>query len=370
VVKIFKNFRYFPSMKILIAFDSFKGSLDSAQAGNILAEVFSTYPTEVLTVADGGEGSLQVLDLPSRPFTAVDPWGVPLKAYYKYQGDTAYFELALTCGLTLIQKRNPLLTHTEGLGMGLRQAIVDGCKRIVIFAGGSATHDAGTGALYALGFRYFDTHGKPLRPRGENLGQIIDFIPPALTQGIHFTIATDVTNPFTGPQGATYTYAPQKGATPEDLPQLEAGLVHLENCFTKRPLPPGSGAAGGLAGGFHMFLGADILPATDLLLLDVKEKVEKADVVITGEGSIDEQTLSGKLVSKILEMSKDKKFALLAGQLKTPLYQPQILWQEGLTDEKIDTEYAMKNAALLLKSKGEKLREFLENYRSSNNINA
>lgn len=357
-------------MKILLAFDSFKGSLSSTQAGEIVAEVLSAYDTEVLTVADGGEGSLQVLPYPSRPFAAVDPLGNPLTAHFKYHKETAYFELALTCGLTLVKEKNPLKAHTEGLGMGIREAINLGYSDILLFAGGSATHDAGLGALYALGFRFFNSEGLSVRPRGENLSQICRYLAPALPEELRIRIATDVNNPFTGPEGAAAVYAPQKGAKPQDLPLLEAGLVHLEKTFAVAPLPPGSGAAGGLAGGFKLFLNAEILSASEVLLKGVKEKVQAADLVITGEGRVDGQTLSGKLISKLLEMSTEKKFIVVAGRIVTPLTAPQILRQKALADPAMSTPYAMKNAAALLRKQAQLLLEFLENYANSKNINA
>ncbi len=311
-----------------------------------------------------------MLPYPARSFEALGPAGERITAFYKTHLDTAYFELALTCGLTLTAQKNPLLTHTEGLGMGIKQALKEGYKKILVFAGGSATNDAGLGALYALGYRFYDPEGNSIRPRGGNLYRIATYESPILPKDIHFAVATDVRNPFTGPEGATYTYAPQKGAKPEDLPLLEAGMVHIEKTFATGPLPSGAGAAGGLAGGFYLFLSATIFSASDLLLRGVKEKVEQADFVVTGEGRIDAQTLHGKLVTRILDMSTEKKFILIAGHITTPIALPQILWQEDLTGNDISTEYAIKNAKQLLRNKAQKLREFLDNKRNTHNINA
>lgn len=369
-------------MKILVALDSFKGTLSSKIAGECLVKGIlarnPTFQTEVISVADGGEGSLEMLAAgkTKHRFTAKDPLGRKISGYYLSHHDTAYLEMAMTSGLTRLKKEeyNPLLTSTYGLGENIKKAAKKGFRRIIIFAGGSATNDAGLGALNALGFAFFSKSGQEIIPNGGNLKQIASFRKPAGLRLPEITVATDVTNPFYGRNGATHIYAAQKGATPAMRKTLEAGIKNIASLFPGIPVNSleGSGAAGGLAGGFHLFLGTSIIPATPLLFeaTGLEKKVSRADIVVTGEGHIDRQTRHGKLVSKILALSTEKKFILVAGQMTRKLRFPGILQRFLLTDGGVSPEEAMLNARRLMVSKGKKLAKFLENKFGENHFNA
>lgn len=358
-------------MKILLALDSFKGSLSSKLAGECLAKGIRAqnpaFSTEVVAVADGGEGSLEMLAAgkTKHRFTAADPLGRKVHGYYLSHGDTAYLEMAVTGGLTLLKEEeyNPLLTSTYGLGQNIRKAA--GFRRIIIFAGGSATNDAGLGALHALGFTFFAKNGREIIPSGGNLKHICSFHKPGNLHLPEIWVATDVANPFYGKNGATHVYAAQKGATPTMQKNLEAGIKNIASLFPQIPVQqiPGAGAAGGLAGGLHLFLGARIVPATSLLFeeADLPGKVSRADIVVTGEGRIDAQTLHGKLVSRILALSPEKKFILVAGRIERELRSPVVLQQFPLTGSGIPAEEAMRNARKLMVKQGKELAKFLEN---------
>lgn len=347
-------------MKILIAFDSFKGSLSSLEAGKALKSgLESQIPyaeIEVVAAADGGEGSLEMISKGKvrHEIEGLDPLGRPIKSYFLGLGNTAYLEMATTSGLLLLaeNERNPLLTNTCGLGQQMEEAIKLGYKKLVVFAGGSATNDAGLGALQALGFRFFDSDGKEVNPIGQNLRKIVSFSRSFLLELPEIEVATDVQNPFTGPQGATYVFAPQKGADSKALKVLETGLLNIASLFPEIEINsiPGSGAAGGLAGGFHLFLNAKICPATSLLFeqAQIKEKIKNADFVITGEGKLDEQTLSGKLVSRIFDICPKEKLILIAGKIETDFYKDEVFHISELTDQNFPENYALENAERLM----------------------
>ncbi len=368
-------------MKILIVPDSFKGTLSSKLAGECLARgIRSQNPalqTEVIAVADGGEGSLEMLATgkTKHRFTAQDPLGREVRGYYLSRHHTAYLEMAMTSGLTLLKEEeyNPLLTSTWGLGQSIKKAAGEGFRRIIIFAGGSATNDAGLGALNALGFTFFAKSDREIVPAGGNLKHIHSFTRPGGQALPEIIVATDVTNPFYGKNGATHVYAAQKGATPAMRKTLEAGIRNIAALFPDIPINQvqGSGAAGGLAGGLRLFLGAEIVSATSLLFQEtgLEKKIAGADIVVTGEGRIDHQTLHGKLVSKILALSQERKFILVAGRIEQELRSPAILHQFSLTADGITPEEAMRNARKLMIRKGEELAKFLENKFGEKHIN-
>lgn len=360
-------------MKILIAFDSFKGSLSSQRAGELLEEgLKNTNPdsiSSVISVADGGEGSLEMIkeNKQKHSFNASDPLGRPIKAYFLSHESTAYIEMAVTSGITLLQEeeRNPLKANTFGLGEQILKAIESGFKRIIIFAGGSTTNDAGLGALKALGFSFYSKDKTEILPRGENLHLITSFNAPESKNSPEIWIATDVTNPLYGPNGATFVYGPQKGASPEMLSLLESGIKNIASLFTDIDINniPGSGAAGGLAGGLHLFLGTKIVSATDILFadIDLKEKVDKSDLVITGEGRLDSQSLNGKLVSKITDLCQSKKCIIIAGEVEENLFIKNALHISALKTPEMSTEEAILNAENLMRKKGEEIGNFLKN---------
>lgn len=242
----------------------------------------------------------------------------PIETTYGVSGDKhiAFIEMATVNGLPLLSEteRNPMLTTTYGTGELILHAIEQGYREFVIGIGGSATNDAGVGMLQALGARFLDKDGAVLGKGGEILHRIaaINFssVHPAL-KDTRFTIACDVRNPFCGPEGAAYVFARQKGADDAMIEKLDAGMqsfARLIHSTTGREIThvPGAGAAGGLGGAFLAFLNAELKPGIDLLLQTLKfsEKIKGADLIITGEGRTDRQSLMGKVPSGILEEAK------------------------------------------------------------------
>jgi glycerate kinase len=274
-------------------------------------------------LADGGEGTLEVLHtvLGGEWITATvsDPLGRPVAATYLWwpETQTAVIEMARASGLELLSpsERNCLITSSYGTGELIRHALDRGMRELVLTVGGTATHDGGTGMGAALGYTFYDAHGHLLTPAGHNLGQItrigLESRHPGLAD-LRVTVATDVTAPLCGPAGAAYLYAPQKGAPPEALPMLDAGLRHLGAYWrhhqgTDLQQLPGSGAGGGMGGGAVCLLGAHIRSAADWILevCDLHALLTTADLLITGEGKIDDQSLQGKLLSRLLALALD-----------------------------------------------------------------
>ena len=308
--------------KIVVAADSFKGSLSSAEVAAAVAqgvrEVFPECEVVCLDVADGGEGTMEAL-LKSLGGAAVeceahDPLMRPLRAEYGISADggTAIIDMAAASGLTLLREdeRNPLLTTTFGTGEMVAHALRRGCRHVIIGLGGSATNDGGTGMLTALGFRFLDAGGAQLPSTGGSLLHIASVDAsgalPELS-GTAFTAACDVENPLCGPEGATMVYAPQKGADAAMLERLESGMRNfgaVTERFCGRGIigAKGSGAAGGLGAGMLGYLNARPVPGAELLLdaLGFDALASDADLVITGEGCIDGQTLMGKLPLRVL----------------------------------------------------------------------
>ena len=333
--------------KIVIAIDSFKGCLTSAEAGEAAAQgVHAACPecrTIVLPVADGGEGMLDVLLAASNgkriTVRAHDPLMQPCDANYGISGDgnTAFIEMAAISGLPLVpaDKRNPMKTTTFGTGELIRDALERGCLRFIIGLGGSATNDAGLGMLQALGFRFFDKEGHEVGSMKKGIalcGALLSAISSIDSSSAHpalkktcFTAACDVRNPFFGPNGAAHIFAPQKGADADMVKELDVAMQHLSDVIFRTTgkdvsLHPGAGAAGGMGGSLHAFLDAQLKPGIELLLetLDFAEKIKDADLIITGEGKSDRQTLMGKVPSGILQEARRQHIPviLLAGAIE------------------------------------------------------
>jgi glycerate kinase len=305
--------------KIVVASDSFKGSLTSGEIASIVAEaageIFPDCETVCLEMADGGEGTIDAL---RRTFegtrievTVSDPLGRPVVSEYAVvdipgEGLTAVIEMSKASGLTLIpaELRNPLHTSTFGTGELILDALGRGCRHFLIGIGGSATNDGGTGMLEALGWRFLDSSGQVLDPVGASLGKVSSVSSEgrdSRLDGCTFVTACDVDNPFCGPDGAACVFAPQKGAGPEDIKVLDDGLCSFASVIRSstgidiKDLP-GAGAAGGLGGALKAFLGAELVPGAEMVLdaIGFDSLAEGADLVITGEGRMDSQTLKGK----------------------------------------------------------------------------
>lgn len=314
--------------KIVVASDSFKGSLSSEEIASIVAEaageIFPDCETVCLEMADGGEGTIDALcstlDGTRVEVTVNDPLGRPVVSEYavvEIPGEelTAVIEMSKVSGLTLVPTdlRNPLHTSTFGTGELILDALGRGCRHFLIGIGGSATNDGGTGMLAALGWRFLDSSGNELPPIGASLGKILAISSEGRDRrldGCTFVTACDVDNPFCGPDGAACVFAPQKGANPEEVKVLDDGLCSFASVIRDstgvdvKDLP-GAGAAGGLGGALKAFLCAELVPGAEMVLdaIGFDSMAEGADLVITGEGRMDSQTLKGKAPLCVLRHS-------------------------------------------------------------------
>jgi len=317
-------------MHILVIPDKFKGSLTANQVVSAISQGIikcdKSYHISKVIASDGGDGFLDAIYQVHSDFEiintiTVNPLGESITANYLFDpvDQSAYIELAQTSGLILLNKnqRNCNFTSTYGTGIQIKHAIEKGVKNIYVGLGGSATNDGGTGILRALGFKFLDKNNDPLKTTGGNLSEITNIIPP--DQGftnINFFTVNDVNNLLLGKQGATYTYALQKGAAKKEVPLLEKGMMNLFQ-KSKKLLPKltdltGFGAAGGTCFGLYTFLKADIISGTDFLFqlnnIDKLLDNNNVDLIITGEGKIDEQTLHGKFIHGIT--TKAKRFKI------------------------------------------------------------
>ena len=312
-------------MKFLLIPDSFKGTLTSEQICGLLRESISAYFPEAGTVsipvADGGEGSvdafLTALGGEKRYVTVKNPFFEDMEAYYGLidNGETAVIEMAACAGLPLAEgRRNPCVTTTYGVGQLLTDAAGKGVKRIIVGLGGSATNDAGCGAAAAAGARFLNAKGEPFVPTGGSLCEVADIdlsgMDPAL-QGVEIITMCDIDNPMYGPNGAAYIFAPQKGADPHMVAELDAGLRHLAALLADKlgadyPDTPGAGAAGAMGMGMLAFFRSRLQMGIQTVLDVVKfeELAADCDYILTGEGKLDSQSLRGKVVIGVAQRSK------------------------------------------------------------------
>lgn len=320
-------------MKIVIASDSFKGSLTSAEVAAAAERgIKAVYPDcEVISVnvSDGGEGTMEaIIDvLGGEVITTMvsDPLGRPITAHYGIAGDKAIIEMAAASGLTLLQpeERNPWLTSSYGTGEMIMEAIHHGCRHLLIGIGGSATNDAGTGMLQALGFRFFDAQGQAITDcrggRMQDIARIDDSAVPQAVRQSQFIVACDVDTPFCGPEGAVPVFAPQKGADTNMVTRLDAGMASLAQVIKDTyhinivPLA-GAGAAGGMGGGFRAFLNATLQRGIEMVLdaIDFDRIIQDANLIITGEGKIDFQTAKGKTAAGVLSHARKQDIPVVA----------------------------------------------------------
>lgn len=328
-------------MKVVIAIDSFKGSMTSLQAGEAakrgILRVFPESETVVSSLADGGEGTVEALTLGMggelQNVMVKGPLGVLVNAVYgivERETKTAIMEIAQAAGITLLpkEKLNPLITTTFGVGEMILDAIEKGCRNFIIGIGGSATNDGGAGMLQALGFEMCDKDGNEISLGAVGLKDLEligkEHVIPELRE-CQFQIACDVTNPLCGPQGCSAVYGPQKGADAEMIRQMDAWLsnyagialsfkeerkaedasVNLVNVGVDASFP-GAGAAGGLGFAFRVFMNAELQSGIQIVLreTELEEKVKDADYVITGEGRLDGQTVMGKAPIGVAEIAK------------------------------------------------------------------
>ena len=325
-----------PTLSLTVAVDSFKGSMTSLEAGEAIRKgILAAYPEEAVKVwvrplADGGEGTVDALvfgmDGKKEKVTVTNPKGRKITAQYGIlsDGKTAVLEMAAAAGLTLVdpKERNPLYTTTFGVGEMIADAVKKGCRRFIVGIGGSATNDGGAGMLQALGFKLKKGDGQPIAPGAiglRDLAAIDDSdVSPELAE-CTFRVACDVTNPLCGELGASAVFAPQKGATPQDIEQMDKWLNNYARIAAKNfpktdPTVKGAGAAGGLGFAFLTFTDAKLESGVDIVLTETKleQYIKNSDIVITGEGRIDGQTVMGKAPGGVAKIAKKYNKPVLA----------------------------------------------------------
>ena len=363
-------------MKVVVAIDSFKGSLSSLAAGNAVKEAVLKADDKaevvVKALADGGEGTvsafLETENAEAVTLPVTGPLGAPVTATYCIlkDKDLAVVEMAEAAGITLVptEMRNPLNTTTYGVGEMIKDAIEKGCRRFIIGIGGSATNDGGTGMLSALGYEFLDESGNPV-PLGakglESLKEIkCDKILPQLSE-CSFSVACDVANPLCGESGCSAVYGPQKGATAEMIEKMDGWLKNFA-LLTKEKFPnsdanhPGSGAAGGLGFAFLSFTNSTLKSGVDIIIseTELEKHIKDADIVVTGEGRLDSQTVMGKAPIGVAKLAKkyNKRVIAFSGCVTEDA---EILNDNGIDaffpilrgvttlDEALQTEAAYKN---------------------------
>ena len=364
-----------PTMKIVVAPDSFKGSVSALEAACAIEQglrrVFPDAVIDKIPMADGGEGTVQSLvDATGghiQTHRAVTPLEDEVDAQFGIlaDGETAVIEMAAASGLTLVapNERDPLHTTTYGTGQLIRAALEAGCRRLIIGIGGSATNDGGAGMAEALGIRLLDKAGKPIPRGGEGLGQLtsIDMtdLHPAVAE-TETVVACDVNNPLTGPDGASHVYGPQKGATPEMIETLDTHLAHFDRILTRTLGKsfndiPGAGAAGGLGAGLMAFLNAELRLGVEIMVdaVNLRERVKGASIVFTGEGQLDFQTVFGKTPVGVAKVAKTHNIPVIAiaggiAEGAEAVYEAGIDAVLGIVQEPMSLEDAVGDASRLI----------------------
>ncbi|MGW7045338.1 glycerate kinase [Streptomyces avermitilis] len=372
--------------RVLIAADKFKGSLTAVQVAERvtagLRRVAPAVEVEALPVADGGDGTVDAAvaaGFERRAVRVAGPLGDEVAAAFALRDGTAVVEMAEASGLQRLPKGvfAPLTASTYGSGELLRAALDAGARTIVFGVGGSATTDGGAGMLAALGARFVDAEGELVAPGGGGLSELaladLSGLDPRLAE-VELVLASDVDNPLTGPKGAPAVYGPQKGASPDDVATLDAALAHFASVLEKAIGPkaaeyaaaPGAGAAGGIGYG-ALVLGAGFRPGIEVMLnvLGFAPALDRATLVITGEGSLDEQTLHGKAPAGVAAAARaaGKEVVAVCGRLALP---PQELGRAGirraypLTEVEPDIAQCIADAGPILERVAENIaRDFL-----------
>lgn len=363
-------------MKILIAPDSFKESLKASEVAQSIEEGIKMAVPDAacisIPLADGGEGTVDALIHATggtlEKIRVMDPLMREINSYYGILGDgkTAVIEMAAASGLELLREaeRDPMKTTTFGTGQLIKAALNKGCRTLIIGIGGSATNDGGAGMAQALGIRLLDKNKNSIDKGGGSLG-LLEYIDEKgldrRIKNLKFIVASDVNNPLCGENGATSVYGPQKGATKEMIKILDHNLYHfgekLEKKYEKMIKElPGSGAAGGLGAGLVAFLGAELLPGFEIVkrITKLDDIIRDVDLVITGEGRMDEQTIYGKTPHGVARLAKkyQKPVIGIAGSLGsnyTKLYQEGFDVVVSILDQPMSLASALGNAAEMLK---------------------
>lgn len=315
-------------MRVLVAPDSFKGSLSAVEVCNIISRALPRCETDCIPVADGGEGTADsfvfACNAQLKAVCVSGPDGRRVTANFAVMGDTAVIESAQACGLPLAGAKNdPVLSTTYGVGELIKAALDMGCRKIAIGIGGSATNDGGIGCACALGVRFTDSCGNTVEPNGLGMSKVKNIDISGLDSRIaecEITVLCDVENPLYGENGAAFVYAPQKGADREKVIFLDTALKNLERAVLKDigidfAADRGAGAAGGMGYGLHVFLGAALKSGakTVLDLCGFDERARQADLIITGEGRLDSQSLMGKVISEVTKRADGKPVAVVCG---------------------------------------------------------
>jgi len=324
-------------MKILVMCDSFKGTMTSNEVNEIIKESIQPYfihhDVHTFAISDGGEGTLDAfVSATNAKLVSIainNPYLEPIGATYARIEDVAMIELASAAGVNLIPKRlNPLETTTFGVGQLINHAIEEGAKHIMLGLGGSATNDAGYGLASAMGVRFYDKEDNLFIPVGKSLKDIVRIDLSKIrskVKDVTFTVVSDVKNPLYGENGAAYVYAKQKGADDAMIKELDDGLKHfanLVNNLTNKDVQmiEGTGSAGGVGAIMAALFDAKIIRGIDFFLdlVGFKEYLEDTDFIITGEGTLDKQTLNGKVVYGISKLAEQNNIDVVAvvGQLK------------------------------------------------------
>lgn len=321
-------------MKVVVAIDSFKGSMTSMEAGYAVRDgVLAAIPEAKVIVkplADGGEGTtdslIQGLGGERIDVTVTGPLGTPVNAYYGYLKETnmAILEMASAAGIILVteEEKDPMTATTYGVGEMIKDAAEKGCRNFIIGIGGSATNDGGLGMLKALGYEFLDESGADVGEGGQALGKIAAIRTENVyseLKNCHFQIACDVNNPLCGTNGATYIYGPQKGVTPEMREPLDQAMANYA-AVTKDVMgndhinTAGAGAAGGMGFAFLSYLNASLTPGIELILdaVELEKELMDADIVVTGEGRLDHQTAMGKAPVGVAKLAKKYNAKVLA----------------------------------------------------------
>lgn len=321
-------------MRVVVAIDSFKGSLTSIQAGNAVKEAICQLNENadvlVRPLADGGEGTVETLaaSLPSEMVEVIvkDPLMRPVQAKYCIltETNTAVIEMAAACGIVLISdtERNPLETTTYGVGELIKDAIGRGCRHFIIGIGGSATNDGGSGMLSALGMKFLDRQKRPVPLGAKGLKDLFEINTDGVIEELNecsFSIACDVKNPLCGEKGCSAVFGPQKGATSDMIVEMDKWLENYAQIAEKMSRKadrnyPGAGAAGGLGFAFLAFTNATLKSGVDIILeeTDLEKDILNADIVVTGEGRLDGQTVMGKAPIGVAALAKKHRKKVIA----------------------------------------------------------
>lgn len=373
-------------MKLLLAPDSFKGSMTSNHIIELLSlcarKHFKDCEIVSVPMADGGEGTadvmIEIMHGHRKSCKVTGPLGEPVEAFYgMLDSSTAIVEMAAASGLPLVppEKRNPLETTSYGTGELIRHILEEGCRNIILAIGGSATNDGGIGAAAALGAAFSDKDGLPLEPVGKNLGKLHQIHTEQLFPGLaeaNFTIMCDVKNPLTGENGATRVFGPQKGGTKEQLDLLEKGMVHYASLIKEQfgrdfSSMEGAGAAGGISIPFLLFSNAVLASGIETVLdtIHFDTLLNGVDLVITGEGRVDAQSPNGKVLSGIGQACRKRNIPAAAivggmGNGAQNIYECGIDSIMPIVNNAMELDTAIRNCDELLQDAADRMFRFIK----------